>query len=131
MKNSGFSILSKSICCLFMIAGLSACKKNNTGGMASVTAEVFNNGRPINYPTVYVHFGESNPPQNPTENYDLKLVGKHDNHVHVLGLRYGTYYMYSVATDSLLQKSVSGGVAVNIPWSERKKEMEISIPVKE
>ncbi len=99
--------------------------------MASLTANVFNNDRPINYPTVYVHFGESNPPLNPTEKYDLKLVGKHENHVHVMGLRYGTYYLYATGTDTVLQKPVSGGVAVSIPWSERKKEMEVSIPVKE
>lgn len=110
---------------------LAACKKGDTGGDATITAYVKHHDLPINFPTVYVKFDAKEMPPDPTNNYDMKLVGHHENHVHIEGLRYGNYYLYATGYDSTIMMPVSGGIPVRIKWSDRKKETEITIPVTE
>jgi hypothetical protein len=118
------------VACLFLIAAYS-CKKNSQGGSATITANVSHHGTPINAPTVYVKFGAKEQPSDPTNNYDLKVEGKHDNHIHVKEMRYGNYYLFATGFDSTIMKPVSGGTAVKIKWSERRKETQVSIEAAE
>jgi hypothetical protein len=108
-----------------------SCKKGDTGGDATVTAYVKHHNQPINFPTVYVKFDADELPPNPTSNYDLKVVGHHENHVHIEGLRYGKYFLYATGFDSTIMQPVSGGIPIKIKWSERKKEINVDIPVTE
>src|SRR5687767_14366410 len=107
------------------------CKKNDTGGKATLTAYVAHHGQPINLPTIYVKFGAKDLPSDPTNNYDLKIEGKHENHVHIKDLRYGNYFIYATGFDSSIMLPVSGGVPVEIKWKERKKSADIQVPVTE
>jgi hypothetical protein len=106
-----------------------ACKKSDSGGKATVTANVYHEGKPIAMPTVYVKFDATDPPKDPTNNYDLKIEAKHDNHVHIKELRYGNYYLYSVGFDSSIMRTVSGGVPLSIRWKDRNKEVDVNIHV--
>jgi hypothetical protein len=111
--------------------GLTCCKKNNTGGNAMVTAYVYHHDKPINIPTVYVKFGTKDLPNDPTNNYDLKLTASHENHVHIKNLRYGNYYIYAVGFDSTIMQTVTGGFPVTIKWKERRNEKDVNVPVTE
>jgi hypothetical protein len=111
---------------------LFSCKKNDTGGKAEIHAKISHHSAPINGSTVYVKFGTQELPTNPTSNYDLKIEGEAtDNHVHIKDLRYGEYYLYAVGFDSAIGQTVKGGVPITIKWSERKKTIDIDIPVTE
>lgn len=116
---------------LTTIIGGVSCKKDGTGGNASIAAYTYHHGAAINFPTVYVKFGAKEKPANPTSDYDLKLVGVHDNHVHIEDLRYGDYYLYATGFDSSIMLPVSGGVPVKLKWGQRKEETEVNIAVTE
>ena len=109
-----------------------SCKKNDTGGKATVTAYTAHHGKPINLPTIYVKFGAKDMPSDPTNNYDLKLQGVHENHIHIKDLRYGHYFIYATGFDSSIMLPVTGGVPIEIKWKDRKNNgIEIDVPVTE
>ncbi len=109
-----------------------ACKKNNVGGQCEVVAFPQHHGKSIYGATAYVKFGAKDLPANPTTNYDLKIVGEPDEeHIHIKDLRYGHYFIYSVGYDSAIAQAVTGGIALHITWSERKKEVDVNVPVTE
>jgi hypothetical protein len=111
---------------------LFSCKKGDTGGDATIAGHVKHHSTPIKGATVYVKFDEQELPSDPTNNYDLKIVGEaNEDHVHIEGLRYGKYYLYAVGFDSTIMQTVTGGVPVKIKWSERKEEIETDIAVTE
>jgi len=107
------------------------CKKGDTGGKATITAYVKHHDKPINLPTIYVKFDAKELPGDPTNNYDLKLEGKHENHLHIKELRYGNYYLYAVGFDSTIMLPVTGGIPVEIKWKDRNKEIVVDVPVTE
>ncbi len=108
---------------------ISSCKKNDTGGKAEIHAMIFHGSTPIvGTTTLYVKFDAKSEPSDPTNNYDLKLMGEDDdNHVHVEDLRPGDYYLYAVAFDSTAMVPVKGGASATIKWSERKKTKEVTV----
>jgi hypothetical protein len=109
-----------------------SCKKNNTGGDCEVAAFPQHHGKSIYGATVYVKFGAKDLPANPTTNYDLKVDGEPDEeHVHIKNLRYGHYFLYAVGYDSSIAQTVTGGLALKIKWKERKKEIDVNVPVTE
>lgn len=117
---------------LFVVISLalSSCKKNGTGGKASLHVLVYHNAIPINNSVVYVKFGARAQPSDPKNNYDLKVEGEPDeNHVHVEDLRYGNYYLYAVTYDSLTNTFYEGGLATTITWGERKEMKSLMLNV--
>jgi hypothetical protein len=85
---------------------ISSCKKNDTGGTATIHALVFHHDTPILGSTAYVKFNADKEPSNPTTNYDLKIEGEEDeNHVHIADLRPGKYYVYAGGYDSTSKKN--------------------------
>ncbi|WP_317897817.1 hypothetical protein [Aurantibacillus circumpalustris] len=125
LKNAKFVLLST-----VLLAFNYSCKKNDIGGDAEIHVLVYHHDTPIKASTLYVKFDAKSEPSDPTSNYDLKLLGEEDeNHVHVEGLRAGNYYLYAVGYDSIANKEVSGGMATEIKWSERKKLKEVTLDV--
>lgn len=112
-----------------------ACKKNGTGGESIVAAMPAHHGKMIKVATVYVKFKATEMPENPTTNYDLKVVSDAtENHVHIEGLLPGNYFFYAMGIDSTLiapNNVVKGGVPLTIKYSERKSEIDLDIPVTE
>jgi len=109
-----------------------ACKKNGTGGDATIAAMPGHHGKMIKGATVFVKFKATELPSNPETNYDLKIVGDaKEDHVHIEGMLPGNYFLYAVGYDSTISLPVKGGVAVTIKNSEKKKEIDVDIPVTE
>jgi hypothetical protein len=124
--------MMKYIFCAMVLCSFLACKKNGTGGKATIAAIPQHHGKSIKGGVLYVKFGASELPSNPTTNYDLKLQGEaKEDHIHVEDLRYGQYYLYVEGYDSTVMKTVHGGVGVKIKWSERKEERDVVVPVTE
>ncbi len=123
---------ARSLIILFLISLLTTdCKKGDTGGDATVTAFVMHHSKAINFPTVYVKFDAKDLPSDPTTNYDLKLVGVDENHVHIKNLRYGNYYLYAVGFDSSIMLPVNGGIPLTINWKNRRNAVDVTVPVTE
>jgi hypothetical protein len=112
---------------LIFLLSHTSCKKNDTGGEAYITPYVYHHGTPVNHPTFYIKYGAKKAPSDPTNDYDEKIQGKHENHAHLKYLRYGYYYVYATGIDSTLMVAVAGGAAVHIKWKERRKETVVNI----
>jgi hypothetical protein len=114
-----------------------SCKKNGTGGNATIVVFLQHHGRTIpnhhGYPdTVFVKFKATELPGTTPDKYDTYFVGEPgEDHVHCEGLLPGKYFLYGVAMDSAGPYRVTGGLAVKIKWSERKKEIDQNLPVTE
>lgn len=117
--------------CLSLIY-ITGCKKNGTGGKASLHVMVYHGKTAIKASTLYVKFGTQSQPSDPKNSYDLKVQGEADeNHVHVEDLRIGEYYLYAVGYDSLEKKQVEGGLATKIKWSERKEMKGVEMVIQD
>ena len=114
-----------------------SCKKNNTRGEATIVVFLKHHGKIIKnhvgYPdTVFVKFKASDLPGTTPDKFDTYFVGEAgEDHVHCEGLRAGKYYLYGVGMDSTGPYRVKGGMAVNIKWKERKKEIDTDLAVSE
>lgn len=105
-----------------------SCKKNSGGGKAEIHAKIYNKGTEINHSDLYVKFGTTEQPSDPTRNYDIMEHGEEtDNHVHVEDLRPGKYYLYAIGVNTLTGKNVKGGASVEIKWKDRKNTLEVPI----
>lgn len=108
-----------------------SCKKNGTGGSASIVVFPTYLTKPINgNMTVYVKFGATTEPSDPTTNYNLKISNQPKmKNVSIDGLLYGNYYVYVAGYDSTAGNAVVGGRAITINWDQRQQEMDIAVPV--
>lgn len=113
---------------IFIVA---SCKKNGTGGEATVAAITRHHDRPIPFSTVYIKYGAKEFPGSDVSKYDASQTTDKEGHTHFEGLRYGDYYFYGVGYDSLAQAPVEGGVGLRIKRKERKQEFELNVPVTE
>jgi hypothetical protein len=122
--------MKKLIIIALLSTAIASCKKSSTGGDAEVAAFPQHHGAPIYGATIYVKFKAKDLPSDPANNYDLKIIGDpKESHVHIEGLRYGQYFLYSVGYDSTIKQTVAGGIGVKIKWTERKQEIDVNIPV--
>lgn len=121
-----FKVLSIAIVSFSLFS--TSCKKNATGGEASIHARIMQDNEPVEGDNiVYVKFNATTQPSNPTSNYDMKVEGEAgENHVHIAGLRPGKYYLYAVGTNGN-NKEVHGGKAVKIAWSEKDMMQDVLI----
>ena len=121
-----------SLLFLSVIAIFNSCKKNDTGGKATVILSPAHHDDPIYGATVYVKFGATELPSNPTLDYDLKVGAQStEATVTVDNLRPGDYYFYGVGYDPAILQEVKGGIGLSIKWSERKNEISSSLPITE
>ena len=122
------SILIFTTILLLSTVGITSCKKNDTGGKASLHVMVYHHSTPIINPVIYVKFGTQSKPGDPIVNYDLKVEGEvGENHVHIEDLRMGEYYLYAIGYDSIAKMPVAGGIAAKIKWSERKERKSLDL----
>ncbi|MCC6370175.1 MAG: hypothetical protein IT236_04135, partial [Bacteroidia bacterium] len=82
------SILIFTTILLLGVFGITSCKKNDTGGKATLHVMVYHHSTPINNSVLYIKFGTQSQPSNPTADYDLKVDSERgENHIHVENLR--------------------------------------------
>lgn len=117
---------------LFSMLIFSSCKKEGTGGKATIAAFPKHHEAPIKSAVIYVKFGAKEYPGKNASDYDLTITGEADeDHIHIEDLKWGDYYLYATGYDSSIAKAVAGGVPVTIKRSQRKEEVTVTIPVSE
>jgi hypothetical protein len=120
-----------------LIIPMGSCKKNGLGGDATVVVFMKHHGNVIknhhNYPdTIFIKFKADEFPGADPSKYDTYFVGEEgEDHIHCVGLRPGKYFFYGVGIDSSGPYRVTGGAAVKIRWTERKKEIDTDLAVTE
>lgn len=109
-----------------------SCKKEGTGGQATIATFPKHHDKPIKGATVYLKYGAKELPGKNASDYDLTRVGDaNEDHIHIEELKWGDYFLYAVGYDSTSAKVVAGGLPVTIKRNERKGEINVIVPVSE
>jgi hypothetical protein len=117
---------------LFSAFEFSSCCKGGSGGAATLDCSVFHHARPIPGATVYIKYNATEFPGTDVSAYSTHVkAADNSNTLKIDGLHCGDYYLYGVGFDSALGLPVTGGVHVQIKYSDRKKEQSENVPVTE
>ena len=121
-----FIKLSFIIC---LLACITACKKNQLGGKATLKGVVAHHGEPIPNAVVYIKFNTSEFPGTNTDAYDTS-VSTDSNGNYSINFYKGTYYIYAVGLDMDIPApyTVSGGFSFSI---KNKQHLNRDIAVTE
>lgn len=122
---------TKTMIAVIAIVAMASCKKEGTGGEATVATIVSHHSKVIPMATVYVKYGTKDFPGDDVSKYDDSKVCDKEGHVHFKGLQKGDYYFYGVGYDSSISAIVKGGVPLKITRKQRKEEIELGVPVTE
>lgn len=100
-----------------------SCKKNQTGGKASVEGIVAHHGKPIPDAYVYVKFNATEFPGEDYTNYDTYVKAEADGHYKISFYK-GNYYLYARGYDLDIPSPhiVAGGLAVSLRNREHLKK---------
>ena len=81
--------------------------------------------------TAYVKFNTHASPGINASNFDLVVAGNAgEDHVHILNLKCGDYYIYMTGLDTILKKRVSGGIAITLTQNYGT-EVDYEVPLNE
>lgn len=117
---------------------LSSCCKEGTGGKSTLIVYPQHHSKSIpntvSYPdTIFIKFNAKEYPGGRAKDYDTYFIGTPgDEFVKCTGLKCGDYYLFGAGNDpASIPPRVTGGMHVQIKWSNRKKETEIKVAVSE
>ncbi|MCX6310653.1 MAG: hypothetical protein NT084_03360 [Bacteroidetes bacterium] len=133
MKQS--SIIFSILIIVFLV--ISSCNKPGTDGKATLKVLGQHHGRTIpnitgHLDTVYVKFNAVDLPSDPTHNYDVFFVGVAGQEYTLCpNLHVGDYFLYVAGWDTAINQRTTGGMAVKIKFSDRKKEIETIVAITE
>ena len=87
----------------------------------------------VGYPdTVFLKFNTNELPGTKPSDYDTYFIGTpRNNEIDCDNLKWGKYYVYVVGYDSIFGARVSGGVPLNVKYSQRKSMVGVTVPVTE
>jgi hypothetical protein len=134
MKTPAFLLLFTTT-----IAFAFSCNKDETckagkGGNLTLVVYPQHHGESIfsqdNYrDTVYIKYNTNDAPGTGSS-YDLTVVGEeNENHVHIPDMGCGSYYIYAVGYDTMINQRVKGGIPFNT--TQKNGEITIKVPVTE
>lgn len=126
--------LSILLVAAFVFAG---CAKEGLDGEATLVVKPAHHGTPIvstaaYRDSVFIKFGVTEIPANPTTDYDALIVGEvGEDHIHIEHVKWGEYSVYCTGYDTTIGQRVTGGVVTKIKRSDRKEEIVLNVPVVE
>ncbi len=121
-------ILPALLCLLFFCF---SCKKNGTGGQATIKATIMHHEKIIPEAMVYVKYNARELPGTNPSDYDESYKADALGQVNIEHLRYGEYYLYAIGYDNTIAAVVQGGVPLSIKWKNRKNTINLTVPVTE
>lgn len=113
---------------MFLFIGFTACKKNQTGGKASLEGVVAHHGKPIANAYVYVKFDTKEFPGEEYTKYDTYVQADADGYYKISFYK-GDYYIFARGYDLDIPAPyiVQGGLSVTLRNREHlKKDIAVS-----
>lgn len=110
---------------------LSGCKKDGTGGDATLGITAKHHGSTIPGTRIYIKYGAKDFPGEDVSKYDASVTANASGYAEIPDLRYGHYYIYGVGFDSSVNETVKGGAPVKIKWSDRKEVQKEDLSITE
>ncbi len=125
-----FNLNKLFIASVFLIAAttLYSCKKEGTGGKATVNGYVKHHSNPIPNAIVYIKYGATEFPGNDVSIYDNHVTADANAHYEFKDLRKGDYYLYGVGYDATIFEAVKGGIGIQL---KRNNTVTSDVPVTE
>ncbi len=111
------------------ITAIASCKKEGTGGKASVTGKILHHSLPVPNATVYIKYGTQEFPGTEPSAYDASVTAGSDAKYTFSDLRKGNYYLFSIGYDTAISQTVRGGVPIGI--KSKTESLTSDIPVTE
>jgi hypothetical protein len=124
----------KHLLTISLLAGgfwLSGCKKDGTGGDATLGVTAKHHGSAIAGTRIYIKYGAKDFPGEDVSKYDASVTANANGYAEIPDLRYGHYYIYGVGFDSSVNETVKGGAPVKIKWSDRKEVQKEDLSITE
>lgn len=112
-----------------LLAAITSCKKEGTGGKASVTGRILHHSLPIPNATVYIKYGAQEFPGTDPSAYDANVTAGSDGKYSFAGLRKGNYYLFSMGYDAAISQTVRGGIPIRM--QSKTENLTSDIPVVE
>jgi hypothetical protein len=116
---------------LTALVSIAACKKNGTGGKATIKGIVAHHSQAIPGATVYIKYDALDFPGSDVSKYDSNVSAGGDGSYEIKNLLPGDYYLYGVGFDIANSEPVFGGVPVKIRRSDKKRTLEVNVAVVE
>ncbi len=98
-----------------------SCKRNGTGGDATVTLITKHHTTIIPGTTVFIKYGEGEFPGPSPSDYDDSKVADANGKVEFPGLLNGKYYFYGTGYDSSISSPVDGGMSVRVKFGNSEE----------
>lgn len=108
-----------------------SCKKEGTGGKATITGIARHHSTPIANAVIYIKYGATEFPGPDPSSYDLSVTADANGKYEFSGMNKGDYYLYGIGYDPAPAAIVSGGTSVSIKWADRKKTTTVDIAITE
>jgi hypothetical protein len=113
---------------LITVTAFYSCKKEGTGGKASVSGTVYHHEAPIASTVVYIKYGATEFPGVDPALYDNSVTADANAHYEFKDLQKGDYYLYGVGYDKGISKIVQGGIGIRL---KNKQAFTSDVPVTE
>ena len=116
------------------IGGSCACDAGD-GGAVTIAAFPQHHNKPIfsqaNYlDSAFIKFNTQDFPGTSPSDYDLVLAGEEgEDHVHIEGLKCGSYFIYLTGFDTSINERVTGGIPYS--FTQTSGEIDLNVPVTE
>ena len=119
----------KILSVILVMAVISSCKKEGTGGKATITGYVKHHSAPIPNATVYIKYGAKESPGTDPSNYDANVTADTSAKYVFKDLAKGDYYLFSIGYDSAISNTVYGGTGATI--KKKTEAVQVDVPVVE
>lgn len=108
------------------------CTAGSGGNVTIVNYALHNGDTLLNYDshpdTAFVKYSATTSPGTSPSNYDTYFVSEGgEDHIHIKGLKCGTYFIYRTAFDSVSNKRYTGSMSIN--FTQTSGEIDTAINV--
>lgn len=114
---------------MIVIFTITSCKKEGTGGTATITGYAKHHAKPIPNAVIYIKYGVKESPGTNPASYDASVTADANAKYEFKELNKGDYYLFGIGYDSAITNTVSGGVPVNI--KKKGETVSADVPVTE
>ena len=117
----------KILAAVFAITIIASCKKEGTGGKATITGLAKHHAKPIPNAVVYIKYGVKESPGTNPANYDASVTSDGNAKYEFKELNKGDYYLFGIGYDSAISNTVTGGVPVSVKKKTETVQADVSV----
>lgn len=115
------------IAIVLIIFSFASCKKEGTGGKASITGYAKHHAKAIPDAVIYIKYGAIESAGTSPGNYDANTTADGAGKYEFKDLNKGDYYLFGIGYDSAISNTVSGGIPIKVKKKTETVNADVSI----